>query len=355
MRPLLIFTVLLLLYVSLYPWHFAYTPGHSFLLPLDFSDKKDIFLNAWVYVPLGALAYWSFPEWGAMRWPLALAIGAWLSVAVEMIQYYLPFRVSSQTDILANVIGTVGGAVLAAQLKNPSRLLRWTPITSRETFLLSCWWGYLVLPMVPVHGFYSLRMNVKDLLASPLTWTEVPIWAMAWVAVWHLLPGAFRTQAHLRVIYLGSLLLVPARLFIVTRTLGKSEIAGAVAGAICVMLLPRWNSIALAVGLAAALLLRDMSPFHFSSQASSFSWIPFQTFLSLDWTQGILLLAMKVSWYGFLVWFAKKSGLSWLQAGGLIASFLAVIEVAQRYNPAHIADVTDPLLALFCASGFYLL
>jgi hypothetical protein len=40
-------------------------------------------------------------------------------------------------------------------------------------------------------------------------------------------------------------------------------------------------------------------------------------------------------------------GLSW--SGVLLAALLAGIEIIQRYLPAHVPEITDPLLALACA------
>ena len=46
MRSLLAFVVFLLLYVSLYPWHFSQTAVNPFLLPLQFYEKKDVLFHA---------------------------------------------------------------------------------------------------------------------------------------------------------------------------------------------------------------------------------------------------------------------------------------------------------------------
>jgi VanZ family protein len=341
MRPLLIFAIILMLYVSLSPWQFAIRPGHTFLEPISFSDKKDILLNFWLYVPLGALVYWSFP-----------ACGAWLSVSIELIQYFLPGRVSSQTDILSNTMGTLAGAMLATRLKNPSKLLRWTPVASQETFLLSCWCAYMLLPMIPVHGFYDLRHNLGFLRDNPFVWTDVPLWVSLWVALWHVLPAAFRPGARIAIIFPALLLMIPARLFLINRAPTKAEVVGAALGALCVLLISEWSPRAVIAALAAGLLLRDLAPFHYSVKASPFIWIPFQPFLSFERAQASVLLCLKLSWYGFAVWFTRKSGLTWLKAGVSVALFLLVIEVVQLYNPGHVAEITDPLIALFLAAGF---
>src|SRR5450631_32368 len=114
MRQLLIITVLAILYGSFYPWHFAYIPGQPFLLPVSLSDKRDLILNFWLYAPVGALAFWVFARAGILRWIVPFCLGLALSTFVEVVQPFIPGRVSSQGDILANGFGTLAGMFLAA-------------------------------------------------------------------------------------------------------------------------------------------------------------------------------------------------------------------------------------------------
>src|SRR5215470_13619972 len=97
-RRLLLLYVALIAYSSLYPWHFVHDPGHTLLLPVDLSDlrdfSRDFFVNFWIYVPMGALAYWSFRTGRLTRWIAPAGIGFAVSLTVELLQYYVPTRVS---------------------------------------------------------------------------------------------------------------------------------------------------------------------------------------------------------------------------------------------------------------------
>ncbi|MCE2948107.1 MAG: VanZ family protein [bacterium] len=114
--------LLVIVYASLSPFSGWATPGAP---PLAFLDEPwprrwqrfDLFINAAAYLPLGLLL-----TLGAMRmtWPalavvLATLAGAALSLVMETAQMYLPARVASSVDLIANTVGTLVGALLAAR------------------------------------------------------------------------------------------------------------------------------------------------------------------------------------------------------------------------------------------------
>lgn len=109
---------LLVVYASLHPlvgWR------ASGLEPLDFLDAPwpryftwfDIAVNVAAYVPLGFLLVPALrarlkPGWAVV---LAVAAGASLSLALEIVQNYLPSRVASNVDWGCNAAGTLLGAL----------------------------------------------------------------------------------------------------------------------------------------------------------------------------------------------------------------------------------------------------
>ncbi|NIO16032.1 MAG: hypothetical protein GTN70_03375 [Deltaproteobacteria bacterium] len=87
--------------------------------------NKDVKINILGFIPLGfiLLAYLSrstrLPA--STLWILAILSGTGLSLAIELLQVYLPMRVSSLTDLICNSIGTVIGVIIYAMgsyLKN---------------------------------------------------------------------------------------------------------------------------------------------------------------------------------------------------------------------------------------------
>jgi hypothetical protein len=101
-----------------------------------------------------------------------------------------------------------------------------------------------------------------------------------------------------------------------------------------------------------ALMIRGLAPFEFSAFAAPFSWIPFSGFLGSDWQSAMLILIAKLFWYAAAVWAIRRCGLGLGMSGVVVAVLLAGIEVVQRHMPAHVPEITDPLLALGCAAAF---
>ncbi len=357
MRRLLILIVLAILYGSLYPWRFAYIPGNFFLVPIDFSDKKDLVLNFWLYTPVGASAYWVFARRaGALRWVLPVCVGFALSTFVELVQFFVVSRLSSKGDIFANTLGTVGGMLMAAAIGSAPELSRWRLRRSPEAIVLGCWLAFLVFPFFPVHGPWPLMANVRKFEVSPFVWTDLVVFTIAWCVVWQLIPSTFvRDTYWVAATFL--LLLLPSRLFLILRILTKSEVAAGLA-ALCIApilrrrRIPPWATAALVLTV---LMIRGLTPFGFSAFATPFSWVPFSGFLNANWQAAALILITKLFWYAAAVWALHRCGLSVGASGVAVALLLAGIEIVQRHMPAHVPEITDPLLALGCAAVFRLI
>lgn len=352
MRQLLIVTVLLILYGSFYPWHFVASPG-PLLLPVSFSDKRDLILNFWLYAPIGALAFWVFVGTGVLRWIIPFCLGLALSTFVELAQTFIPTRVSSLGDVLANSLGTLAGMFLAAWIGSVPEFSRWEVRRSPEAFLLACWVALLLFPLFPVHGPYSLMANVGAFQSSPFVWTDLVVWTIAWWLVWELIPGAFVRGRNW--IVMGLLLLfLPVRLFLILRVLTKAEVAAGLL-APCVAYFARRLRLApwtLLAAVVVALTLRGLTPFEFSAFATPFGWIPLGGLLNAPWQPAMLVLIGKVFWYGSALWALCRCGVGLGWSGGLLALSLLGIEMIQRFMPAHVPEITDPLLALACAAAF---
>ncbi len=121
--------LLVIVYASLQPFQGWRVPPQEILHFLSaawprFITLQDVMVNVAAYVPLGLLLSIG---WGARHGPargaLAAAFAAAaLSLAMEAVQMFLPSRIASNVDLLANSLGALLGA-MAAPLLAPSRVL----------------------------------------------------------------------------------------------------------------------------------------------------------------------------------------------------------------------------------------
>ena len=169
-RGALLAYTLMLAYASLNPF-FGWRWPEVFTL---FAWPKyiaafDVVLNIAAYAPFGAMLAVSLRQHanvGRLRftrnahiWHLSLALSAVLSFGFELTQAFLPGRISSVVDVLANTFGAAGGAALV--LVTPGRLLlgRWrhwrrrhflsTDATDWGLILLSFWIFAQLNPAIP--------------------------------------------------------------------------------------------------------------------------------------------------------------------------------------------------------------
>lgn len=173
--------VLLVVYASLYPlsgWRDQGVPAFAYLSAAwpRWVTLFDLASNFLGYLPLGVLCALALHarRRGLAAIVVAVLSGAALSVALEAAQTFLPARVASNLDVLANTAGALAGALagtLAAPWlpgKGPLRRLR------AETFLpgadadlmlalLGLWLFAQLNPATLLFGTGDLR----DLLADP--------------------------------------------------------------------------------------------------------------------------------------------------------------------------------------------
>ena len=112
----LLLCVALIVYASLYPFSGWQIPAVTSWQSLwsRYYAEFDVSINFLSYVPLGflAAAAWSLRGSRTRAFVFALLCGAILSLLLEVLQLYLPTRVTSLIDWLANSAGTACGALL---------------------------------------------------------------------------------------------------------------------------------------------------------------------------------------------------------------------------------------------------
>lgn len=190
--------VALIVYASLYPfsgWHDQGVNPVEFLwTPLPrYWTWFDVTANALGYGPLGfllALSYLRRGRIGPMGVTRTRAIAvatfsaAILSLGMEILQNYLPSRVSSNVDLGLNILGALAGATLAGGLERVGAIARWSRFRvrwfaeeARGALVLLALWPFALLfpPAVPL-GLGQVYERLETALAEWLQDTPFLDW-----------------------------------------------------------------------------------------------------------------------------------------------------------------------------------
>lgn len=263
-------------------------------------------------------------------------------------------------DLLTNLMGAILGVLLASAMEAAidAHHLRYAGRRTPDraaALLLGTGFFWMLFPLFPVMSRTPLAQKLTGFFETPAS-DILPALSMALVffAVgWLLHSAGFSRDRRLPLL---STLVIPLQVFVVTRQPRLLEFAGAISGASAFALAGKtltsqkgaYRSLVAWVFLA-WIVVRGLAPFHFTAEAVAFSWLPFGGFLQMNWQTGVQLVAEKLFWYGTAGWLFHKAGLRRSYAAGLVAAVLLLIEIAQTHLPGHVAEITDPLLAVFAA------
>lgn len=370
----LLIVIVVIVYGSLYPWDFhsaqladgpLWVLIHSWPTHVDRFLLRDVAVNLLIYMPVGVFGFLALRQ--NVRTAFAVIVTAFialaLSSAIEMTQLFDDARECSASDVVCNVSGTVFGVVLGSFYQRwLERFLTRAQASkflhpSGAVLLFYTWLAFQAFPLFPALSRTALTEKLHALFAySSVSRLETLTYFVEWLVVGQLLEtvlGIERTRRWFSLL----LLVLPAKLLIAGRSITWSELAGAVSACICSYFLGRYpRRAALVAGLIVSLLiLRGLAPYHWSSIANPFSWIPFRGFLEADREFGMLTFLQKCYWYGSAVWLLRAAGWRLARAAVAVALLLGAIEVVQIHLPGRVAEITDPLLALMLAAMLGLL
>ncbi len=154
-------------------------------------NRFDIVANLVGYLPLGALVYIAALRSGLGRGVAALlgfALPSLLSLAMELLQNYLPQRVPSAADWALNSAGAALGMLLAAFADRAGLTLRWQALRNRWfvgrsavalTLLLLWPFGMLFPTPVPL-GLGHVGSELRAAAADVGAWLQDIPWAAPW-------------------------------------------------------------------------------------------------------------------------------------------------------------------------------
>jgi VanZ family protein len=147
--------IVLLAYASLYPFVPLRMPAGDAIASafggLRYVSTFDVVVNVLAYMPLGMLVARFFLQRGSAHGSAivkATAFGALFSVSMETAQLFIPGRISSIYDAIANTVGTAIGALAFAE---PWYSIATKPLgEKRATLVIPGAWGDAGLVLVAI-------------------------------------------------------------------------------------------------------------------------------------------------------------------------------------------------------------
>jgi VanZ family protein len=178
---------LLLAYASLYPFYPMRAPAPD-ALNVAFSlarqvIRSDVAFNVVAYMPLGTLLCLYFRQRGGRGWaiPRAVGIAAAFSLAMEVVQLFIPNRVSSVVDLASNAGGALLGALVFA---DPFYSMVTRPLGAlRERVVIGGPWGDAALVLVMLWLLAQLNPALPFFGAGDIGADSAGDGLLQWVAV----------------------------------------------------------------------------------------------------------------------------------------------------------------------------
>jgi len=367
MRRLLLLVVAIVVYGSLYPWHFTFAGRpepvslllHSWPAAWDRFVLRDIAINVLLYMPLGAAASLAWlPRFPRAAAAAATAFGFALSLSMELLQNYVPGRVASLSDLATNTLGAAAGALLALVFAPeiiPPLYSQVRRASQGAALLVACWGAYQLYPFFPIFSSTRFEQVLHTLIATRAL-SPVATWAAAaeWLAAALALEAVF---GRLRTSWLaGAMLLSGLRIFMPSRSPAPEEVAGAALALAAWEILPSKRRLPLGVWMAlSAILLVELAPFHFTRHAAPFSWVPLGASFENERWGALVILLRKAFLYGSVIWLLVRSRVAYPVAGSALAASLLVLEMVQRYLPGRTPEITDALIAVVMTAALWAL
>jgi len=371
MRLLFLISIILISYGSLYPFNFQ-TEGTFFLGDLFLLSHHDsssngfsnIAANIILFIPYGFFGYLSTTTGRATRSNLVVIVilGLLLSYSLQVLQMFLPTRLSEWEDIVWNMIGLTIGGLAAAFFRNI--LLNSNHLFLRQFssqgLLIGAWLAAFLIPFVPSLSIDIIRGNVKQLLTDDSVSYLLIFTQMAyWLSVAFLIESLFGGKKGRLIFPLTLLLAVSAKFLLIENPLQIEHLLGGLLSLLvwfpASTLVPskqtKLQSIALL--LLMVTLLNGLFPFEIKATIMAFHWIPFYGFLTGNMLHNLISLCEKVFLYGTLIWLFVAAGNSLRLATTIIAIWLLLLEIAQLFLGEHTPEITDPILVIIISFALF--
>lgn len=356
LRWLLLLSVALIIYGSLYPFDFSRPQSIDwrtfFTLPQIRFSRLDMLGNILLFVPLGLLAtlrsdnFWS-------RAILTMAFGIALAIGLQILQTYIPLRTAALSDAFWNGLGLTLGIMGGYFARRRGAIVA---LNTREAAwvrfgLLAIWLSAELLPFVPTLDWQTVKEGLKPLLLSPnVVFGPMLLHAAGIVAAAEMMAGTLGIAQTRAYVATAALLIFLAKIFIVSLGLDLSALFGFLIGASSWIAFSRralwfrrnWTFWFVFVAMTAATLLSGAA----DAVPGRINWVPFAAMLQGSMLDNARALAQSVFLIAALLLFgSSRDSRDWIIAATL-ALWLALLEGIEYFLGGHTSDITKPLLAL---------
>jgi VanZ family protein len=360
---LLLAVVALIAYGSLYPFNFKRDAIEGGVLEAlqqlawVRAGRGDRVSNVLLYIPLGFCLFLWFDS-GKRRWLTALvvtALGACLSLAIEVAQVFISPRVPSLTDLTLNTAGTMAGAAAGFVWRMLSRLIPMHTVGGNRSdrvgvMVILLWLGWRFAPFIPTLDLGKLKMALRPLFDPTIDVTATLGYLACWLVVAQALFVLVSRQGGIEALLVLIAGVLVGRLLLADQVFVPSELLALLlllpALVVINRLSPGPRRLLLLAGLAAVFIFERLAPFSFAATPGQFDLWPFLSWIDAGFpvdTRGLLALLFFCC---ALMWLVREAGASLDVAIGTVVGAVFLIELLQLWLPDRTASITDPLLAL---------
>jgi VanZ family protein len=363
---LLAFTVLFMVYASLYPFDFDLTRLARFgreewLRAIAWRKpvRSDLIANLIFYLPFGALTTSIAPRrWGALRrFLFALGCGAGLSLLIELAQAMTVNRDPSAVDMMVNAASTGIASLLALGarglgLKPALPELRTNRPDVVAVLIVALWIAMHAAPFMPAQRFVWYFSNPSRALDWQWSSGAFAGFLAGYLLVAAVLRSLLRPSSFWKLFAVCALISLLARIVFRDQRLALTECIGFLAALPLIwhMTAAREHAASRLALLwsAPAFVFYALAPFDFSG-APEFDWttLPPLTARLNSGEPGLLETGF---FYTGAVWLLREARLplSRIVVGMLTTALL--IEVAQAWEPTRNAQLVAPAVVLAAAA-----
>jgi VanZ family protein len=362
--------VALIVYGTLYPFDFA--PGATPTLWQALGElswaragRGDRIINVLLYVPLGfCITVWlEGRARGREAVVVAALCGAILSLAIEVTQVYVTYRVPSLWDLTYNAAGAFVGALggvawraLTARLPvsaaNGSQSGR---IDRAAVVVLVLWIATHWAPFIPHFSLFKLKSALQPLYDPQASLSAAVHYVVWWMVVAQVVFALTSVQKGVEALLTVIAIVLVGRLFVIDQTFVPSELIALIVLLPLLVLLhrlmPPTRRVIVFGAFAAIFVVDRIAPFNVAANAHHFDLWPFLNWFDAGMPIDLQPILKKLFEFAALAWLLREVGTSWRAIAVWVPLIVLGLEALALWMPGRDGSITAPVLALSICAG----